>query len=344
MRQILILGSRGSSVCPGPLVPCDSALGLLRKGLVLQLIQSYQRMPGNAMVRGFRVAYKRHVLTMDDLGTLYGQNWLNDQVRRGGGTGLKGDLGRRVSGALCLGEPCEHAAPLVASCIPSSPQVMNMYGDLVMDTVPEKVGLPRALGSPGGVLRCQAAGLAPWVPSALHEERVCFGGGGGGHSGKPRPVPSARSAVVVPVADPTGGGWAAGRELGFCLNEPDWTLLKLAPGAIGTRRGRAEGTRRAGPGSANSGSAVSSAQVHFFNSFFYDKLRTRGYDGVKRWTKNVSCPFTAARGTPLPVQQWSLLPKPAHSGPHRLGVCCVCGAVVGTEDSVGRNTCCPCAV
>lgn len=93
-----------------------------RKSLVLQLIQSYQRMPGNAMVRGFRVSYKRHVLTMDDLGTLYGQNWLNDQV-------------------------------------------MNMYGDLVMDTVPEK--------------------------------------------------------------------------------------------------------------------------VHFFNSFFYDKLRTKGYDGVKRWTKNV---------------------------------------------------------
>lgn len=29
-------------------------------------------------------------------------------------------------------------------------------------------------------------------------------------------------------------------------------------------------------------------QVHFFNSFFYDKLRTKGYEGVKRWTKNVS--------------------------------------------------------
>uniref|UniRef100_A0A3B3Z6P8 Ubiquitin-like protease family profile domain-containing protein n=1 Tax=Periophthalmus magnuspinnatus TaxID=409849 RepID=A0A3B3Z6P8_9GOBI len=71
---------------------------------------------------GFRVNYKRHVLTMDDLGTLYGQNWLNDQI-------------------------------------------MNMYGDLVMDSVPEK--------------------------------------------------------------------------------------------------------------------------VHFFNSFFYDKLRTKGYEGVKRWTKNV---------------------------------------------------------
>ncbi|XP_016339658.1 uncharacterized protein LOC107687035 [Sinocyclocheilus anshuiensis] len=93
-----------------------------RKVMVQHLIQSYQRSPGTAMVKGFRVNYKRHVLTMDDLSTLYGQNWLNDQV-------------------------------------------MNMYGDLVMDSVPEK--------------------------------------------------------------------------------------------------------------------------VHFFNSFFYDKLRTKGYDGVKRWTKNV---------------------------------------------------------
>ncbi|CAL8241733.1 unnamed protein product [Merluccius merluccius] len=93
-----------------------------RKVVVQHLIQSFQRSSGTALVRTFRVNYKRHVLTMDDLSTLYGQNWLNDQV-------------------------------------------MNMYGDLVMDSVPEK--------------------------------------------------------------------------------------------------------------------------VHFFNSFFYDKLRTKGYDGVKRWTKNV---------------------------------------------------------
>ncbi|XP_051749306.1 sentrin-specific protease 3a isoform X1 [Ctenopharyngodon idella] len=93
-----------------------------RKVMVQHLMQSYQRMSGSAVMRGFRVNYKRHVLTMDDLSTLYGQNWLNDQV-------------------------------------------MNMYGDLVMDAAPEK--------------------------------------------------------------------------------------------------------------------------VHFFNSFFYDKLRTKGYDGVKRWTKNV---------------------------------------------------------
>ncbi|XP_051900743.1 uncharacterized protein LOC127586667 [Pristis pectinata] len=93
-----------------------------RKSMIHHVMQSYHRMVGNNAVRNFRVTYKRHVLTMDDLSTLYGQNWLNDQV-------------------------------------------MNMYGDLVMDTVPDK--------------------------------------------------------------------------------------------------------------------------VHFFNSFFYDKLRTKGYDGVKRWTKNV---------------------------------------------------------
>ncbi|XP_056156736.1 sentrin-specific protease 3b [Lampris incognitus] len=93
-----------------------------RKAVVQHVIQSFQRSSGTALVRTFRVNYKRHVLTMDDLSTLYGQNWLNDQV-------------------------------------------MNMYGDLVMDSVPDK--------------------------------------------------------------------------------------------------------------------------VHFFNSFFYDKLRTKGYEGVKRWTKNV---------------------------------------------------------
>uniref|UniRef100_H2RXA4 SUMO specific peptidase 3b n=1 Tax=Takifugu rubripes TaxID=31033 RepID=H2RXA4_TAKRU len=93
-----------------------------RKAVIQHLIQAFQRSSGSAVAKTFRVNYKRHVLTMDDLGTLYGQNWLNDQI-------------------------------------------MNMYGDLVMDSVPDK--------------------------------------------------------------------------------------------------------------------------VHFFNSFFYDKLRTKGYDGVKRWTKNV---------------------------------------------------------
>lgn len=114
-----------------------------RKSMVHQLIQSYQRMPGNAMVRTFRVTYKRHVVTMDDLQTLYGPNWLNDQV-------------------------------------------MNMYGDLVMDTVPDK--------------------------------------------------------------------------------------------------------------------------VHFFNSFFYDKLRTKGYEGVKRWTKNVDIFNKELLLIPIHLEvHWSLI-------------------------------------
>nr|DBA29638.1 TPA: hypothetical protein GDO54_005706 [Pyxicephalus adspersus] len=111
--------------------------------VVQHVIQSYQRLPGNTLLRSFRVTYKRHVLTMDDLSTLYGQNWLNDQV-------------------------------------------MNMYGDLVMDSVADK--------------------------------------------------------------------------------------------------------------------------VHFFNSFFYDKLRTKGYEGVKRWTKNVDIFSKQLLLIPIHLEvHWSLV-------------------------------------
>lgn len=63
-----------------------------------QLMQSYQRLPGNALLRGFRVSYKRHVLTMDDLQTLYGPNWLNDQV----GGGLQSGGGHPLIGGGAL--------------------------------------------------------------------------------------------------------------------------------------------------------------------------------------------------------------------------------------------------
>uniref|UniRef100_A0A8D0HRS6 Uncharacterized protein n=1 Tax=Sphenodon punctatus TaxID=8508 RepID=A0A8D0HRS6_SPHPU len=100
-------------------------------------------MPGNAMLRTFRVTYKRHVLTMDDLQTLYGPNWLNDQVW---GVVLpqmflgRGDRGG-TPGARCQqGDPCINSRPRPrGSCI--SALVMNMYGDLVMDTVPDKVSV-----------------------------------------------------------------------------------------------------------------------------------------------------------------------------------------------------------
>ena len=76
-----------------------------RRGSVQQLMQSYQRLPGNALLRGFRVSYKRHVLTMDDLQTLYGPNWLNDQVggglQSGGGHPLIGGGGAQLLGGGC---------------------------------------------------------------------------------------------------------------------------------------------------------------------------------------------------------------------------------------------------
>lgn len=53
----------------------------IRKAVIQHLIQAFQRSSGSAVAKTFRVNYKRHVLTMDDLGTLYGQNWLNDQVQ-----------------------------------------------------------------------------------------------------------------------------------------------------------------------------------------------------------------------------------------------------------------------
>ena len=34
-------------------------------------------------------------------------------------------------------------------------------------------------------------------------------------------------------------------------------------------------------------SKPSSSKVYVFNSFFFTKLREKGYEGVKRWTKNV---------------------------------------------------------
>lgn len=48
--------------------------------MVQHVMQSYQRMSSSTVMREFCVNYKRHILTMDDLSTLYGQNWLNDQV------------------------------------------------------------------------------------------------------------------------------------------------------------------------------------------------------------------------------------------------------------------------
>ncbi|XP_067897783.1 sentrin-specific protease 5-like [Heterodontus francisci] len=67
-----------------------------RKVFVRMEIRKYQKAQVNKPVSGFQVVYNKHVLSLEDLATLYGENWLNDQV-------------------------------------------INMYGELIMDAVPDKV-------------------------------------------------------------------------------------------------------------------------------------------------------------------------------------------------------------
>ncbi|NXC35322.1 SENP5 protease, partial [Campylorhamphus procurvoides] len=67
-----------------------------RKPFITREIMKYREKHPKSSTCNFRVFYNKHMLDMDDLATLEGQNWLNDQI-------------------------------------------INMYGELVMDAVPEKV-------------------------------------------------------------------------------------------------------------------------------------------------------------------------------------------------------------
>ncbi|XP_064372739.1 sentrin-specific protease 5 isoform X1 [Dromaius novaehollandiae] len=67
-----------------------------RKPFITREIMKYREKHPKSSTCNFRVFYNKHMLDMDDLATLEGQNWLNDQI-------------------------------------------INMYGELIMDAVPEKV-------------------------------------------------------------------------------------------------------------------------------------------------------------------------------------------------------------
>ncbi|NXC50446.1 SENP5 protease, partial [Penelope pileata] len=67
-----------------------------RKPFITMEIMKYREKHPKTSTCNFRVFYNKHMLDMDDLATLDGQNWLNDQI-------------------------------------------INMYGELIMDAVPEKV-------------------------------------------------------------------------------------------------------------------------------------------------------------------------------------------------------------
>ncbi|KAM6326463.1 sentrin-specific protease 5 isoform 2-T2 [Podargus strigoides] len=69
-----------------------------RKPFITREIMKYREKHPKTSACDFRVFYNKHMLDMDDLATLEGQNWLNDQI-------------------------------------------INMYGELIMDAVPEKVDL-----------------------------------------------------------------------------------------------------------------------------------------------------------------------------------------------------------
>uniref|UniRef100_A0A8D0H466 SUMO specific peptidase 5 n=1 Tax=Sphenodon punctatus TaxID=8508 RepID=A0A8D0H466_SPHPU len=68
----------------------------LRKPFITREIMKYRSRHPKSSTCNFRVFYNKHMLDMDDLATLDGQNWLNDQI-------------------------------------------INMYGELIMDAVPDKV-------------------------------------------------------------------------------------------------------------------------------------------------------------------------------------------------------------
>ncbi|NWW43228.1 SENP5 protease, partial [Pedionomus torquatus] len=67
-----------------------------RKPFITREIMKYREKHPKTSTCNFQVFYNKHMLDMDDLATLEGQNWLNDQI-------------------------------------------INMYGELIMDAVPEKV-------------------------------------------------------------------------------------------------------------------------------------------------------------------------------------------------------------
>lgn len=52
-----------------------------RKPFITREIMKYREKHPKSSTCNFRVFYNKHMLDMDDLATLEGQNWLNDQVR-----------------------------------------------------------------------------------------------------------------------------------------------------------------------------------------------------------------------------------------------------------------------
>lgn len=62
--------------CMPPLCFCCRSVDLKRE------IARYRAGLASAPIAGFMVMYNKHSLSLEDLGTLEEQNWINDQVQR----------------------------------------------------------------------------------------------------------------------------------------------------------------------------------------------------------------------------------------------------------------------
>lgn len=77
-------------------------------------------------IPGFMVMYNKHTLSLEDLGTLEEQNWLNDQVRE--------------DELLCSyrDDWCFVFLSYIETSV-FSYQIINMYGELIMEETQHKV-------------------------------------------------------------------------------------------------------------------------------------------------------------------------------------------------------------
>lgn len=98
---------------------------LHRKNAVVSEVKRYLTQVEQKPLPSYHLAYKKHTLSLEDLSTLADQNWLNDQVQMG----------------TCKWEPSLVLADGNHPCFLLLLQVMNMYGELIMESAGHKVSL-----------------------------------------------------------------------------------------------------------------------------------------------------------------------------------------------------------
>lgn len=102
---------------------------LCRKKAVVSEVNRYLTQVKQKPLASFQLAHKKHTLSLEDLSTLADQNWLNDQVLT------------RVQMRTRGGNLVHVLAELNLPCFLLLLQVINMYGELIMESSGHKVSL-----------------------------------------------------------------------------------------------------------------------------------------------------------------------------------------------------------